>query len=575
MEQLRMFLAIALSFLVFFIWNIFFVEKKMPDDQLQKQERGLNQPQDKKTGQPPGRKSGDEHTAAAGDVRTFDGQPENRAGRAGENSAAALPTPERQTARTFTIHTRLYTVKVSENRAAFTSFVLNNYREHNQPDSPLKQLISDENKKGTYLVDFEENEVSGLSDAVFTCTHASETTDVTDAPRELVFNWRSKDGVTIVKSYTFHPDSYIIDFNVSVKNEGDYPLQNNFSVSLLKKMEEAKNSQYGFTGPSGLINGQLQEVEVDDIEDDGRHEGTVTWVAVQGRYFMSSLIPTSEKDAAMKLFVDSEQVVEARYSKPIKPIHPGTERGFNYEIFMGPKSIEILQAANSELEKALSFGWFDFISKPCLKLMNFLYGIIPNYGVDIIILTILIKILFWPLGNKSYKSMNEMKRLQPLMADIREKYKDDKKRMNEEVMKLYKTYKINPLGGCLPMVAQIPVFIAFYQMLYGAIELRHAPFFGWITDLSAPDRLFDFGVSIPLMEPPYGIPVLTIIMGATMFIQQKLQPPAGDPTQAKMMMMMPIVFTVIFINFSSGLVLYWLVNNILSIAQQYYVYRKN
>jgi YidC/Oxa1 family membrane protein insertase len=203
--------------------------------------------------------------------------------------------------------------------------------------------------------------------------------------------------------------------------------------------------------------------------------------------------------------------------------------------------------------------------------MNFLYRYIPNYGIAIIILTILIKILFWPLGTKSYKSMNEMKKLQPLMTEIREKYKDDKKRMNEEVMGLYKTYKINPLGGCLPMVAQIPVFFALYQMLYGAIELRHAPFMGWINDLSAPDRLFEFGFSIPFMDPPYGIPVLTIVMGATMLIQQKLQPPAGDPTQAKMMMMMPVVFTVIFINFSSGLVLYWLVNNILSIAQQYFV----
>jgi YidC/Oxa1 family membrane protein insertase len=146
--------------------------------------------------------------------------------------------------------------------------------------------------------------------------------------------------------------------------------------------------------------------------------------------------------------------------------------------------------------------------------------------------------------------------------------------MNEEVMALYRTYKINPLGGCLPMVVQIPVFFALYRMLYQAIELRHAPFFLWINDLSAPDRLFNFGFSIPLMQPPYGIPVLTLIMGATMILQQKMSPPMGDPMQAKMMMLMPVVFTFIFINFSSGLVLYWLVNNVLSIAQQYYIQRK-
>jgi YidC/Oxa1 family membrane protein insertase len=146
--------------------------------------------------------------------------------------------------------------------------------------------------------------------------------------------------------------------------------------------------------------------------------------------------------------------------------------------------------------------------------------------------------------------------------------------MDEETMALYRTYKINPMGGCLPMVVQLPVFFALYRMLYQAIELRHAPFFGWINDLSAPDRLFQFGFSIPFMEPPYGIPVLTIVMGATMFLQQKMSPPPGDPTQAKLMMFMPLIFTVIFINFSAGLVLYWLINNIFSIAQQYYIQKK-
>ncbi|MGD9097470.1 MAG: membrane protein insertase YidC, partial [Desulfobacterales bacterium] len=176
--------------------------------------------------------------------------------------------------------------------------------------------------------------------------------------------------------------------------------------------------------------------------------------------------------------------------------------------------------------------------------------------------------------NKSYKSMSEMKRMQPLMAEIREKYKDDKKKMNEEMMGLYRTYKINPMGGCLPMLVQLPVFLALYNMLYGAIELRHAPFIGWINDLSSPDRLFSFGFSIPFMEPPYGIPVLTVIMGATMFLQQKMSPPPGDPAQAKIMLFLPLIFTFIFINFPAGLVLYWLVNNILSIAQQYYVQKK-
>ena len=236
--------------------------------------------------------------------------------------------------------------------------------------------------------------------------------------------------------------------------------------------------------------------------------------------------------------------------------------------------MEILKNAGHDLGKALNFGMFTVLAKPCVWLMNRLYSVIPNYGIAIIILTILIKIVLWPLGSKSYKSMSEMKKIQPLMKEIREKHKNDKKKMNEEVMGLYRTYKINPLGGCLPMVVQLPVFFALYRMLYQAIELRHAPFFLWIDDLSAPDRLFHFSFSIPFMEPPYGIPVLTIIMGATMLLQQKMSPPMGDPTQAKMMMFMPLIFTFIFINFSSGLVLYWLVNNVLSISQQYYIQKK-
>jgi YidC/Oxa1 family membrane protein insertase len=276
----------------------------------------------------------------------------------------------------------------------------------------------------------------------------------------------------------------------------------------------------------------------------------------------------------MKLTLQTNDIIESQFVQPEKIIRLGTQHQHDYYLFFGPKSMRIVNKVGHDLGKAVDFGWFDFIAKPCLWLMNFLHDFIPNYGLAIIILTIMIKVVLWPLGSKSYKSMSEMKKIQPLMKEIREKHKDDKKKMNQEVMALYKTYKINPLGGCLPMVVQLPVFFALYRMLYQAIELRHAPFFFWINDLSAPDRLFRFGFSIPFMEPPYGIPVLTLVMGASMLLQQKMSPPMGDPTQAKMMMLMPIVFTVIFINFSSGLVLYWLVNNILSIAQQYYIQRK-
>jgi YidC/Oxa1 family membrane protein insertase len=322
-----------------------------------------------------------------------------------------------------------------------------------------------------------------------------------------------------------------------------------------------------------MIDGSLEEIDIDDIAEKDKYQGLIQWVAYEDQYFVTAIMPHEARKAGIKLKA-SDDLLVATYVDPAGPVLPGTQRTYKYRAYFGPKSLESLSAAGASLSKVLDFGFFDIIAKPLLHVMNFIYRYIPNYGVAIIIITILVKILFWPLSNKSYQSMSQMKKLQPKMAEIRAKYKNDKKMMNQEIMALYKLYKVNPLGGCLPMVLQIPVFFAFYKMLYQSIELRHAPFWLWVTDLSAPDRLFNFDFSIPLMTPPYGIPVLTIIMGASMFLQQKMSPPPGDPTQAKMMMFMPIFFTFIFINFPSGLVLYWLVNNILSMGQQYYVTKK-
>jgi YidC/Oxa1 family membrane protein insertase len=202
--------------------------------------------------------------------------------------------------------------------------------------------------------------------------------------------------------------------------------------------------------------------------------------------------------------------------------------------------------------------------------LQFSHSFTGNYGFDIILLTVMIKILFIPLTQKSFRSMREMQKLQPQMAKIRERFKDTPEQMNKEIMELYRRHKVNPLGGCLPMVLQIPVFIGLYQALLNTIELRHAPFALWINDLSAPDRL---GLlQLPFVQHP-GIPVLTLLMGVSMFVQQWMTPSAGDPAQQRVMMIMPLMFTFMFVNFPSGLALYWLVNNLLTIAQQFYMNR--
>jgi YidC/Oxa1 family membrane protein insertase len=550
MEQARMFIAIGLSFLVFFVWQYFFVE---PQQSPQTSDEKVQ------TAAEPGQ------TTAVEPATVVPPQ--------------ALPTPDpdgitpQGDARKITVSTPLFKAVLSERGAVFTSFVLKNFRETVDVDSPLKELVIPGVGQGNFGTGFDQNSVAGMQQALFSLDTNGAEISVSQKPQSLIFTWVSPTGMSVHKKYTFSPDSYRIGLELTVNNPSQQAFQARPYLSILHPVPQ-KNQTYGFEGPSALIDGKLHEIPIKKIPDQNTFQGRITWVALQDRYFMASIIPEEELEAVMRLSLVGEGFVEARYVAPEMVVVPGTQKSISYSLFMGPKNIRILQGLGHELSRAVNFGMFDFIAKPGVWLLNFIYGFIPNYGVAIIILTVFTKILLWPLGNKSYKSMSEMKKLQPLMAEIREKHKDDKKKMNEEIMGLYKTYKINPVGGCLPMVAQIPIFFALYRMLYQAIELRHAPFFLWIDDLSAPDRLFEFGFSIPFMDPPYGIPVLTIIMGATMFLQQKMSPPPGDPTQAKMMMFLPIVFTVIFINFSSGLVLYWLVNNVLSIAQQYYISKK-
>jgi YidC/Oxa1 family membrane protein insertase len=413
--------------------------------------------------------------------------------------------------------------------------------------------------------------LNGLEQAVFTTDSISDRILVNDSKQTLDFNWTAPNGTVLTKRFTFDPDSYLIDLAITIQNRSDRLMSDRLVLSIRAPVLEDQG--YAFVGPSALIDNNLEQVKTKKIEDKSEFNGSIKWIAIEDRYFINSIMPGEETKGRMKLSLEDDMVVN-QLINPVFEIPSGAKQEFQFHIFMGPKSMALLDSLGHDLGKALNFGFFNFIAKPCLWFMNQIHSVIPNYGIAIILLTICTKILLWPLGNKSYKSMSEMKKLQPLMTEIREKYKNDKQKMNQELMGLYRTYKVNPMGGCLPMVLQIPVFFALYRMLYQAIELRHAPFLLWINDLSAPDRLFDFGFSIPFMEPPYGIPVLTIIMGATMLLQQKMSPPPGDPTQAKMMMLMPIVFTFIFINFSSGLVLYWLVNNVLSISQQYYVQKK-
>jgi YidC/Oxa1 family membrane protein insertase len=552
MEQARLLIAIALSFLVFLVWSYFFTDRESkptaPATNLESQKSPESVKEPSQIGK-------DESPAREEKIALM---PEK-------------PTTSEEKERTITVDTPYYSVQISERGASFKSFVLKDYRETVQEGSSQKELISEKTGKMLKLF-YEGQSLKGLESAYFKASASQDAILVNEKPLEISFTHVNEEGVSLEKKYIFSPNSYIIELDIVVKNASPKSIADDLVLAVSGQLPKSAQS-YGHEGPTALINGKLEQVNLKKVKEQNQFPGKIQWLALEDQYFMTAIIPKTAEKSRMRVLINNE-TEENQYIVPNSHIDSGSQQSFEFLLFFGPKSTKVLKTIDYELGKVIDFGYFDLLAKPLLWFMNFIFSLIPNYGVAIIILTIVTKVVLWPLGNKSYKSMNEMKRLQPLMAEIREKYKNDKKMMNQETMALYRTYKVNPMGGCLPMVLQIPVFFALYRMLYQAIELRHAPFIFWINDLSAPDRLFHFSFSIPFMQPPFGIPVLTIIMGATMLLQQKMSPPPGDPTQAKMMMFMPIVFTFIFINFSSGLVLYWLVNNILSIAQQYYIQKK-
>ncbi len=490
------------------------------------------------------------------------------------------PAHPRKDARTITVTTPLYKIAVSEAGAAVQSFELKNYFQTNENSSALKQLVPEGLDGGILFADLDGQSLPGLKDAVYTAGTSNSDMDFTSGEKSLELVWEDGRGTSVKKIFTFKADSYLIDCDIVVSNQSDRTLDDAVAVSIpgIYDEEVKKRSRFAFEGPVARINNEYVQMDPDDIDEKNSYQGKIDWIGYTDRYFITALMPKTNDgsdapDARLLLSRENERVVP-RYVQKKTSLAPGMESVSSFVIYMGPKSHKVLSKYDNSLKESVNFGFFNVIAKPLLIGMNTIHNVIPNYGVAIILLTIIIKLIFWPLGTKSYKSMNKMKKVQPLMMELREKYKNDKQKMNQEVMALYKTYKVNPASGCLPMLVQMPIFFALYKMLYQAIELRHAPFVGWIKDLSAPDRLFHFDFSIPMMDAPYGIPVLTLLMGASFLVQQKMTPTAGDPMQARMMMLMPVIMTVLFINFPAGLVLYMFVNNIISMGQQYYIQKK-
>ncbi len=412
---------------------------------------------------------------------------------------------------------------------------------------------------------------SGLVGAEDAPTHRSEFTSgresyvLEDGQDELVvpLSWRSQSGVEVIKRYVFSRDRYVIHVEHEVRNAAGKPWSGRMYGQLQRSRVERSGGlfqTYTYTG--GVISSAekpYQKLDFDDLagqDVNTSHRGG--WVAMIQHYFAGAVVPPQD---AENIYY-SKSLASARYvlgvMGPAQTIAPGAAASFAMDIYTGPKVQERMESVAPYLERTVDYGWLWFIAEPLFYALRWIHGFVANWGFAIILLTCVIKLLFFHLSAASYKSMARMRKLQPRIMQLRERYGSDKARMNQAMMELYKTEKINPLGGCLPILVQIPVFISLYWVLLESVELRQSPFILWIDDLSEHDPYF----------------VLPLLMGASMFVQQKLNPAPPDPVQAKIMMMLPIVFTFLFLFFPSGLVLYWFVNNILSIAQQWVITRK-
>ncbi|WP_285907763.1 membrane protein insertase YidC [Pseudodesulfovibrio pelocollis] len=532
-EQLRLVLALVLSFGVIFGWQ--YLTAPSAEEQAEMARRAVEA----------------ERMAAA---LTSDG-----------GAPIAQQTPVGDFAATegvsVRVDTPLYTAVFNSQGGILEKFILKNYRETIKDNSPNVDLIgANAFAKGPMglILTAGESEIHTWRRGEWAFTGSNITLGQNDEPKSLTFTGQAGD-YRIERTLTFDPKTYHITESSTITTLAAIGAEGAVAFTAAAKSMSAEDDAYNPTKIAYLsVNGRDEMSDRDDLRDKGLFAPAgLKWGAIESNYFIFAVIPASERstlaagvqDDIFRMAVSEDATFLPNVAKTVRASY-----------FLGPMDRDLLAAMPNQLEKAVDFGWFDFLAKPLLIGLNFFYDYVHNYGVAIILLTIVIKLIFWPLSQRSYASMEKMKKLQPMVQKLREKYGDDKQRLNQETMALYKTYKVNPMGGCLPMLVQIPVFFGLYKALLGAVELRHAPFIAkvpftdlpWLVDLSAKDPYY----------------VTPIIMGATMFLQQKLTPMAGDPTQRKIMMFLPIVFTFMFLQFPSGLVIYWLFNNILSIGQQ-------
>lgn len=584
MEQNKnYFIAIGLSVLILLVWQFLYVNPKIERERaaqeaLQQQQTAQQTPQTNQSGEP----AANTPTTAselpqAGTTTT--GLPGSAAGGATSVSReASLGQSQR-----IVIDTPALTGSINLEGARFDDLKLKNYHETVDPTSPIIELLSPASMQEGYFAEFGfvGNDISGTVPGPTTVWSAEGTPTLTPSS-PVILNWTNNKGLTFQRTISVD-EHFMFEVADAVTNNTESAV----SISPYGRITRLYKPQLTgiFVLHEGLLgvfgDDGLQEIDYDDVEDDRQispAKATNGWMGITDKYWATALIPAPNQpfQARFSYFDDGRPRYQTDFLSDAVTVQPGQSQTLETHLFAGAKQVPIINSYEEaysidRFDRMIDWGWFYFITKPMFYVLDYFYRIFGNFGLAILATTVLLKLFFFPLANKSYKSMANMKKVQPKMEEIKQKHGDDRQAMQKAMMELYKKEKVNPVAGCWPVLLQIPVFFALYKVLYVTIEMRHAPFFGWIQDLSAPDptTIFNLFGLIPFDPPTFlMIGVWPLLMGITMFLQMRMNPTPPDPTQAMIFNWMPVIFTFMLATFPAGLVIYWAWNNFLSILQQ-------
>jgi len=592
-------LAIVLSLAIIIAWQFFIAAPRIEQERLKQEALQVEQHAQQQAQQPvpgpgapsvpgapgPGTPPASVPAPEAGTLPTVPGAPSTPP-QAGPARGAALAESPR-----VRIDTPAIGGSIALRGGRIDDIILKGYRETVEPNSDPIVLFSPSGSAKPFYAEFGWIAGTGISaklpgaDTLWTPETSGPLTP--DAPLTLTYD--NGEGLVFRRSYAVDRN-FMFTVNQTVENRSGAPVTL-YPYALISRHGTPKILGY-FVLHEGLIGilgeAGLQEVDYDDLLDDRLMSFSATggWLGITDKYWAATLIPDQNVPYTARMTARPRGEDDANYQTDYllgaREIAPGQSTTAAAHLFAGAKVVELIDGYEKSLgilnfELLIDWGWFYFITKPLFHVIDFFFRLVGNFGVAILIVTVLVKIAFFPLANKSYVSMSRMKMVQPEMVKIRERFKDDRARQQQAMMELYKKEKINPMSGCVPIALQIPVFFALYKVLFVTIEMRHAPFFGWIQDLAAPDptSLFNLFGLVPFDPPQFlMIGIWPLIMGFTMFIQMRLNPPPPDPTQAMIFNWMPLFFTFLLASFPAGLVIYWAWNNLLSVTQQYVIMRR-